>query len=184
MEEQVRLARQAPGATLHQHALEAAESGIAAEFGQLVDIDVHVARDKKIDLAVAVVVGPGRSGAEASAGYACFISHLFKFAVAEVVVEGIAAESGYVNVLQTVIVVVGHGDAHAPAFATEARGLGDVGELEIGILVIERDQGIATVTVAIHGGSVHRDAVELTVIVAVNHTDASAHGLDNVTLVR
>jgi hypothetical protein len=117
-------------------------------------------------------------------GYACFISNVFKFAVAEVVVESIAAESGYVNVLKTVIVVLGHGDAHAPAFASEARGFGDVGELEIGILVIERDQGIATVTVAINGGSVHGDDVEFTVIVAVHQADASAHGLDNVALVR
>jgi hypothetical protein len=47
------------------------------------------------------------------------------------VVERVAAVAGDVDILQAVVVVIGDGHAHAPAFASEAGGLGDVGELDV-----------------------------------------------------
>ena len=62
---------------------------------------------------------------------ASFFRHIFKLAVAQIVIERVAAVAGDVNILQAVVVVIGHGDAHAPALAREAGGLGDVGELRM-----------------------------------------------------
>src|SRR5258708_6423703 len=48
--------------------------------------------------------------------------------------------------------------------------------------MVESDHGIATLLVAVHRGAVDHDDVELAVIVAVNKTDSSAHGFDDVAL--
>jgi spore germination cell wall hydrolase CwlJ-like protein len=80
-------------------------------------------------VAVAIVIGPGRAGAEAASADAGLVGYVFELAVAQVVIERVAAVAGDVNILQAVVVVIGYGYAHAPAFAREARGLGYVGEL-------------------------------------------------------
>ncbi len=61
---------------------------------------------------------------------------------------------------------------------------GDVGEFEIRVLMVERDHGIAALAIAIDGRSVHRDDVELAVVVAVDQAGAAAHGFDDVFLFR
>ncbi len=50
--------------------------------------------------------------------------------------------------------------------------------------MVERDHGIAALAVAVDGGPVHRDDVELAVVVAVDQTRAAAHGFDDVLLFR
>ena len=122
VEEQVRFADHAPGAALDQDSLEAAILLVAAEGGQVVHIEMHVARNVEVHEAVAIVVGPGGSGAEAAGGHAGFVGDVFKFAIAQVAVERVAAETGDVDVRQTVVVEVGDGHAHAPAFARQTRG--------------------------------------------------------------
>ncbi len=114
---------------MHQHTFEAAEARIVTELGQLIDIHVHITRHEEIDLAVAIIVCPGCAGAEASRADSSLVGYVFKFAVAKVVIQRVAAEAGDVDILQAVVVVVGYGDAHAPAFAREAGLLSDVGEL-------------------------------------------------------
>src|SRR5271156_1382605 len=64
VKEQIRFAGHSPRTTLHQHSLEAAKSRIVAEDGKVIDIHVDIARDKKIDFAVAIVIAPGRSRTE------------------------------------------------------------------------------------------------------------------------
>ncbi len=156
--------------------------------GKLVDIDMNVAGDEKIDVAVAIVIGPGGAGAEASGGHAGFLGYVFKLAIAEIVIERVAAEAGDVDILQAVVVVIGDGHAHAPAFASEAGGLGDVSEFEIaslgvGVLMVERDHGIAALAIALNRGTVDGDDVELAVVVAVDQSDAPAHRFHDVSLI-
>ena len=90
---------------------------------------MDVARDEQVDVAVAIVIGPGRAGAEAAAAHSGFFGYVLELAVAQVVIEHVAAKAGDVNIVEAVVVVIGHGDAHAPTFSREARGFGDVGEL-------------------------------------------------------
>ena len=92
---------------------------------------MHVARNEKIDAAVAIVIGPSCARAEAAARHSSFFGHIFKFAVAQIVIERVAAESGHVNILQAVVVVVSNGHAHAPTLARESGGFGDVGEFQV-----------------------------------------------------
>jgi hypothetical protein len=49
--------------------------------------------------------------------------------------------------------------------------------------MIERDHRVAALAVALHGGAVHGDDVELAVVVAIDQADASAHGFDDVLFV-
>ena len=184
MEEQIRFPDHAPGSALHQDPLEAAILFVAAERGQMVDVEVDVARNEEIHEAVAIVVGPGGSGAEAASADAGLLGHIFELAIAQVAIERIPAEAGDVNVRQAVVVEVGDGHAHAPAFASQSGAVGDVGEFEIRVLMVKRDHGIAALAVAIDRRAVHRDDVELAIVVAVDETDATAHGFDDVFLFR
>ncbi len=65
------------GTALHQNASVAAEFFVAAKLRKLVHVQVHVARDKEIDVSITVVVGPGRAGHEAAAANAGFVGHVF-----------------------------------------------------------------------------------------------------------
>ena len=117
-----------------------------------------------------------------------FVGHVFELAVAQIVVERVAAEAGDVDILQAVVVVVGDSDAHAPALARQTGSFGDIGKFQIvilgiGILMIERDHRIATLAIAFHRRSVDGDDVELAVVVAVDQADATAHRFHNVFLV-
>src|SRR5262249_2978087 len=72
---------------------------------------------------------------------------------------------------------------HPPAFARESGGLSNVGKLEIGTLVIKRDQRIAALTKAIDGGTVDGDDVEFSVTITVDQSRATAHRLDDIFLI-
>src|SRR5229473_176504 len=79
--EEIAFALQAPGAALHQNALEAAEL-VAAELGEIVHVQMRIAGDEKIDEAVAVIVAPGSAGHEAAAADAGFFGDVLELAVA------------------------------------------------------------------------------------------------------
>src|SRR5579864_4016257 len=106
MKQQIGFPRQSPWTALNQHSLKPAEPGIVAELRQFVDIDMHVARDKKINVAVTIVVGPCRSRAESARSHAGFVSHILELAVAQIVIERVAPVARNVDILQTVIVVI------------------------------------------------------------------------------
>jgi len=161
---------------------------IVAEHGQLVHVDVHITRHKKIDPAVAIVISPCRAGAEAAAADSRLLGHIFELAAAQVVVKSVAPVPRDVDVLQSVVVVVRNGDTHTPTLAGEAGGLGHVRKLHvihrgIRVLMIERDHRVTALPIAIYCRSVHGDNVELAVIVAVDQSDSSAHRFDDVLLV-
>ena len=59
--------------------------------------------------------------------------------------------------------------------------MGDVGELEVGILMVERDHEISAGAVAIHGRAVHHHDIEFAVVVTVEQANAAAHGFDHVS---
>src|SRR2546429_2259325 len=180
VKKQVGFALHPPRAALHQDSLEAAVFLIAAEGGQFINVNVDVAGNEQIDESVTVIVSPGCASAESAAGHSRFVGHILKLAVAHIAIERIAAVAGDVDIGKSVIVVIGDDDAHAPAFARQAGRLGDVMEFEAGVLMVERDHGIASIAETIDGGSIHGDDVEFPVVVAIDQASASAHGFHDV----
>ena len=150
----------------------------------MVHIEVNVARNIEVNEAVAIVVGPGGTGAEAAGGDSGLFGNVFKLAIAQIAVKRVSAEAGHVDVRQAIVIEVGDGHAHAPAFAGQTGSAGDVGEFEVRVLMVERDHGIAALAKAVDGGTVHRDDVELAIVIAIDQTGAAAHGLDDVFLFR
>ncbi len=184
MKEQVRFADQAPGAALHQDSLETAILLVAAKGRQMVHVEVNVSGNIQVYEAVAIIVSPGRAGAESARGHTGFVGHVLKFAISQVAVERISAEPGDVDVGQTIVIEVSHGHAHAPALASQSRSVGDVGEFEIRVLMVERDHGIAALAIPVNARSVDRDDIELAVVIAVDEPGTAAHGFDDVFLFR
>src|SRR5262249_57116041 len=148
--EKMALSNHSPGAALHGNALEMAKLS-AAEFRKMIHIDMHVTGDEQIHVAVTVVVSPGCPGAEASHAYSGLFRHVFKCAVALVVVKDIAAVAGYVEVQKAVVIKIRNCHAHTPAFARQPRFFGDIGELQVGILVIQGDHGIPALAISVNG---------------------------------
>src|ERR1700683_1030378 len=154
---------------------------------------MHVTGDEEVYAAVAIVVRPGGSRAEAARTDASLLGYIFKLAVAQVVIQRVAAIAGDVNILQAVVVVVGHGHAHSPTLMSEASGFGDVGEmnfvilrvvvLRISVLMVEGDHRVAAVSVSFDRRAIDSDDVELAVVVAVDESYAAAHGFNDVLLV-
>ena len=90
------------------------------KVGRVVHIEMNVARNVQVDEPVAIVVGPGRAGAEAAGGDSGFFGDIFESAIAQVAIKRVAAEAGDVDVRQAVVVEVGDSHAHAPAFAGQS----------------------------------------------------------------
>src|ERR1700677_620505 len=135
------------------------------------------ARDKKVNVAVAVIICPGSASTEASTAHSSLVRYIFKFAIAQIVIKRIATEAGDVNILQAVVVIIGHGHAHAPAFSRQPGGFRYVSEMWVAIvlvcvlmriLVIKRNHQVAARAVMRHRRAVYGDDVEFSIVVAVN----------------
>src|SRR5260370_27455288 len=119
-----------------------------------------IAGHEKIYKPVAVVVAPSRSGHETAAVDARLVGDVFKFTVAQIAIEGVAAEAGDEEIKLAVIIVIGDGYAHAPTAAGEARFLGDVPESAVRPPVVESDEWVAAGAETLDGGAVGEDDVE------------------------
>ena len=152
---------------------------------------MHVARDKQIDVAIAIVVTPSRASAESAANHASFVGHVLELAVAQVVIESVAAEAGDVDILQAVVVIIGNGHSHAPTFARKSGGFCDVSEFGnaapgvaiVRLLMVERDHGIAALAITRNGRTVDGDDIEFAIVIAIDEANAATHGFDNIFLV-
>src|SRR5205809_7148738 len=117
VEEQIRLPNHSPRPALHKDSFEAAVFLVAAEGGQLIHIEMHVARDKQIDVPIFVIVCPGCARAESACCYASLLSNIFKFAIAQIVIERISALAGHVDIRKAVMFVMGDATAISQPFA-------------------------------------------------------------------
>ena len=144
---------------------------------------MNVPIDEQIHMTIAIVVAPRRASAESARAQPSFFRNVFEFTIPHIAVKHVCAIPGHIQVLPAIIVVINDRHAYAPTFASQACRFGDVAEFEIGILVVQRDHQIATLLVAFNGRSVHRQDVELSIIVAINKSGAAAHRLDNVVLI-
>jgi hypothetical protein len=179
--EKIALAFESPGTALHLKSFVQAKF-VAAGGGHVFDVDMDVARNKKVCVAVAIVIAPGCSGAESAAANARFFRDVFELAAAEIVIQNVTAIAGDEEVELAVVIVIGDGHAHAPAAAREAGLLRDVLESAVGLLMIERDHGITAFEVTVDGRAVYVDDVEAAIVIAIEEADAAAHGFDDVAL--
>ena len=167
--------------------IERAGEGVGGEELALgVGIELQVIAHKQIELAVAVVVDPGRAGAEVRVLHARLGRHVRKGPVAVVVVEDRRTPVGHVDVFVAVVVVVAHGHAHAEALAAHARLRGDVGKSAVAVVAIEMVGGVRAVGLGKLGDAVNVAAadhveVEQAVIVVVDPGAAGTGGLHDGT---
>src|SRR5258708_25516455 len=89
--EEIAFTFEAPRATLHQNAFEAAEF-VAAELGEIVHVQMGVAGDTKIETAAAVVVAPGGAGHEAAAADSRIFRDGLELAITDALVDRAAAD--------------------------------------------------------------------------------------------
>ena len=167
--------------------VERAGEGVGGEELALgVGIELQVVAHEEIELAVAVVVDPGRAGAEVRILHARLGRHVGKGPVAVVVVEDRRAPVGDVDVLVAVVVVVAHGHAHAEALAAHARLRGDVGKGSVAVVAVEMIGGVHAVGLGKLGDAVNVAAadhveVQQAVIVVVDPGAAGTGGLHDRT---
>src|SRR5712664_179427 len=143
---------------------------------------MDISRDKKVDIAVAIIVGPGRTGHEAAPTYSGFLGHVFELAISKAAVKRIASETGDKDVLLAVIIEVGDDNSHAPPLAGQPSRARDVTELRIFILMVESNQRVATLAIMFNGGAIYHGNVQFAIVVAVKQADATAHRLDDIVL--
>ncbi len=127
--ERVTFAGQSARTAHHRHAAKLAEvlsdaagfSCFARTWRQVVEIDLNVTGNKKIEAPVAVVIAPACSGAPTFARDAGFVRNVGKGAVAVVAVKTRDAEVADKHVGTTVVVVIADRDTEAPTLVRDAR---------------------------------------------------------------
>ena len=180
MEQQVGLTRKPIRPAQNADSKIVAGRAVVVRFRQRAHILVHIARNKKIDVPIAIVISPCGAGAKPASVNTSRFRHIFKLTVPHIAVENIPAVACNVNVLPAVVVEIGDGNAHSPTLACKPGGAGDVGEFETSVLMIEGNHGIATAAEAGYRRTVDGDDVELAIIVAVDETDPAAGRLHDV----
>jgi hypothetical protein len=75
----------------------------------MLHIEVHVAGNEEVDVAVAVIIRPRRARAEPAAAHAGLVGHILENAFPLIAIENIGAVAGDVKIEIAVVVVVGHG---------------------------------------------------------------------------
>ena len=160
--------------------LAAVEGGAGAGAGDVGAVEVDVAGDEEVELAVAVVVAPGGAGGPAADGDAGFFCDVGEGAVVVVAIEAIFAEVRDVDVWPAVVVEVADDGAEAPALVGDAGFFGDVGEGAV-VIVVE-EGGVRGGRFAVfggEGGAADKVDVEPAVVVVVEEGDAGADGFED-----
>src|SRR6478672_7194884 len=140
-----------------------------------------VMRDKKVQLAVIVIIEPYGAGGEAGISYTRFCRNIGKLAIAEIVEEMIAANGGDIDIVIAIIVVVPHRAAQAVHLNGQAGSLRHISKSSILIIMVEGRSGPAGfVSRPIHG--INQQDVLPAVIVIINKADAGAHGFRKIFL--
>src|SRR5260370_24334297 len=155
----------------------------------MVRIQFHVSSDEEIKMAVVIVIQKARGNRPAAGGYSSSLGYIRESAVAIVVVQDIFAVAGDVEIGETVIVIVAHGDAHAVvavAGGGKARGLSNVRETAIAILAVQAVPVTRIATVKLFRyfqrigdlAAIYKEYVEETIVVIVEQRRAARHSFN------
>src|SRR5260370_21012796 len=155
----------------------------------MVGIPFHVSSDEEIEMAVIIVIEKARGARPAAVGLSSFRGLIVESAVAIVVVQNIFAVAGDVQIGETVIVIVAHGDAHAVVAVAgdgKARGLSNVREIAIAMLAVQAIPVTRIVTVKLfrdfqyigYLAAIYKEYVEQTIVVIVEQRRAARHSFN------
>ncbi len=137
--EDVRVAGQSARAAHRRNAFPLAQRGLAAFHRRFCGIELDVIADKKIEMAVAIVIDPGAARAPARffAIQAGFFRHVGERAVAIVAKQNVVAPEAAEKIVPAVVVVIADANAGLPSGARESGFRGDVGESSVAIIFVE-----------------------------------------------
>ena len=127
-------------------------------------------------MAVLVVIEPRGARAEVRVGDAGRLCHVLELTAAEILKEPVALESGHVQVLAAVVVVIGRGDPHAVQLDVETAAGRDVGELAGAGVPVQRAQRFSS-GARCPVAAVHEEHVQPAVAVHVQERRARSHRL-------
>ena len=146
-------------------------------------VETQVVGNVEVHVAVAVVVTERTVGAPPRVADAGSRSGFRERAVAVVSVQDVRAIGGEVKIAVTIVVVVGHADAHAPTTSIEIRFEGDVDETS-SVVPVEGDHGVAPGFVAFEGRPVRDQDIPVPIVVIVEEARTVSVDLDDVVLGR
>src|SRR5439155_10872286 len=139
---------------------------------------LDVIADKQIEFGVVVIIDPSRAGAPVVGGtaHACLRGYLAELSVSGIAKQMIASDRGDEHVVQSVVVVIAHRDAHTVTAQVQAGPGGYIGEMTVAVVMVERHGGrlFALRDVAGPPGGIDEKQVAGAVIVKVekSHTPA------------
>src|SRR5271165_275406 len=106
------------------------------------DAPLNIVGDEQVQLSVAIVIQPRGAGAETGVPDSRCRGHVLELAAALVVKEMISSERGDINILASIVVIVGHRHTDAVNFHIQTAALCDVGEGPVMIVAVERRGGM------------------------------------------
>src|SRR5258707_13716899 len=107
----------------------------------MIKVEIHIVRDEKIELPVIIVVQECRSSGPARIANICLCRHIRKRAVSIVPEKVVWTETGHVQVIETVVIVVARRDTHAKSNIPKARLVCYVRKRAIAVVSINRAPG-------------------------------------------
>src|SRR5712692_6342052 len=183
VKQKIALPAMAAAGAFHADSAKLAALALRVIGGEFVHVEIEIPGNEQVHVSVAVIIRPRRPHTVAADAHAGFFGYVLEFAVPQIAIENVAAITGDVDVLPAVIVEVHDRDRHAPAFARQPGGFGNVREMEVRGLVESPHHGIAAVlAIVIHVGATDHQDVEFAIVVTINEAHASAGGLDDVAL--
>src|SRR5258708_28301538 len=102
---------------------------------RVIGIELRVARNKQIEIAIVIIVAPCSAGRPSPEGYTSSFRNVGKRAVAIVMIETILAEVRYVYVRPAIVIEVSDRHAEAPSFIGHASFFCNVGECSVMVVV-------------------------------------------------
>src|SRR5712664_1958839 len=156
---------------------------------RIVQVELHVAGDVKVQLAVAVVVAERRArgpdGLRAADRYARLLCKVCERAVMIVVIDTILAVIRDVQIRPAVIVEVAHGHAKPPSLIGYACLFGDVGKRAVVIVMKQSRAGrLPFALESIKGRSINQINVRPSVVVIVKNRHTGTRSLQDQILLR
>src|SRR5215469_15347512 len=94
--------------------------------------------DKKVEIAVIVVVEPDRAGCPARSGQARLLGYISESAISVIPIQDALAVSRYKDVGIAIVVVVAHGHPHSESAASHACLFRDVCKGTVPVVLIQR----------------------------------------------
>ena len=157
----------------------------AAELRQVIQIQVDVISDIKVEVPVVVVIPKRRAGPPPPGiAHASLRGHVSERAIVVVMVENGTFKIGNIEIFPAVVVVVTYGHAESPPAMCQARLDRYIGEGAIVIVAIKL-AGMALGRVQVlERRTVDQKNIHPAVVVIVEDSDAAAHRLHDVAFFR